>query len=113
MARMSRRERMREALRRWRRSGLSAAAFCRREGMVPQTLSYWKRVLGPAKAVVRRRRAARPVGFVPVRLVDSADGVATTGGLEIALASGDRLVVREGVSRELLRDALLVLRERC
>jgi len=112
MARISRRERMREVLRRWRRSGLSAAAFCRREGMAPQTLSYWKRVLGPAKAVVRRRRAAQPVGFVPVRLVDSADGVAA-GGLEIALASGDRLVVREGVTRELLREALLVLRERC
>jgi hypothetical protein len=43
--------------------------------------------------------------------VDSGAGVA--GGLEIALASGDRLVVREGVSRELLRDALMVLRERC
>ena len=112
MARMSRRERMREALRRWRRSGLSAAAFCRREGMAAQTLSYWKRALGPAQTVVRRRRATRPVGFVPVRLVDYAEGVAA-GGLEIALASGDRLVVREGVSRELLRDALLVLRERC
>ena len=113
MARMSRRERMRGLLRWWRRSGLSAAAFCRGEGMSAQTLSYWKRALGPAKAVVRRQRAARPVGFVPVRLVDSADDVATAGGLEIALASGDRLVVREGVTRELLRDALMVLRERC
>lgn len=113
MARITRREEMERVLARWRRSGLSAAGFCRREGMAPQTLSYWKRALGPAKAVVRRRRAARPVGFVPVRLVDSADPVATTDGLEIALASGDRLVVREGVSRELLRDALLVLRERC
>jgi hypothetical protein len=51
---------------------------------------------------------------VPFRLVDSADGVVTAGGLEITLASlaasGDRLVVAEGVSRELLRDALMVLR---
>jgi hypothetical protein len=45
--------------------------------------------------------------------VDSADGVAAAGGLEIALASGDRVVVREGVSPELLRDAVMVLRERC
>jgi hypothetical protein len=81
--------------------------------MAPQTLSYWKRTLGPEKAVVRRRRSARAVGFVPVRLVDSADGLAAAGGLEIALASGDRLVVREGVSRDLLHDTLMVLRERC
>jgi hypothetical protein len=111
MASITKRREMGRALARWRRSGLSAAEFCRREGIVPQTLSYWKRVLGPAKGVVRRRRAARPVGFVPARVVDSGAGVA--GGLEIALASGDRLVVREGVSRELLRDALMVLRERC
>jgi hypothetical protein len=112
MAGIAGRERMRKVLKRWRRSGLSAAEFCRREGMAPQALSYWKRALGRAKAVVRRRRGARPVGFVPVRLVDSNAGVATVGGLEISLASGDRLVVCEGVSRELLRDALMVLRER-
>jgi hypothetical protein len=34
-------------------------------------------------------------------------------GLEIMLVNGDRLVVGAGVSRELLRDALVVLRERC
>jgi hypothetical protein len=81
--------------------------------MVPQTLWYWKRVLGSGKSVKRTRRAARPVGFVPVRLVDSAATGATAGELEISLASGDRLVVRAGVLRELLGDALLALRERC
>lgn len=113
MARITSRKRMERVLARWGRSGLSAAAFCRREGIKPQKLSYWKRALGFSEPIVRRRRAPRPVGFVPVQLVDSADGVATAGGLEIALAGGDRLLVREGVSRELLRDALLVLRERC
>ena len=112
MARMARRERMRALLEGWQRSGESAAAFCRRRGIRPQKLSYWKRVLGLSKPPTRRRRrAARRVGFVPVRLVDSAAGRA--GGLEIALAGGDRLVVGDGVSRELLRDALLLLRERC
>jgi hypothetical protein len=100
-------------LARWRRSGLSAAAYCRRHGIRPQSLSYWKRVLGLSEPIMRRRRAARAVGLVPVRLVGSSEGMATSGRLEIALASGDRLVVSEGVSRELLRDALLALRERC
>jgi hypothetical protein len=108
---MARREEMRRVLARWRRSGVSAAEFCRREGLAPQALSYWKHALGLAR-VVRRRREVRPVGFVPVRLVDSGAGAAS-GELEVTLATGDRLVVRAGVSRELLRDALEVLRERC
>jgi hypothetical protein len=107
---MARREEMGRVLARWRRSGVSAAEFCRREGLAPQALSYWKHALGAR--VVRRRREVRPVGFVPVRLVDSGAGAAS-GELEVTLASGDRLVVRAGVSRELLRDALEVLRERC
>lgn len=113
MASVERRERMRTLVARWQRSGQSGAAFCRRHGINPQKLSYWKRALGLAEPPVRRRRAAKPVGFVPVRLVDSPVGSTTTGGLEIALASGDRLMVGQGVSRELLRDAIQLLRERC
>jgi hypothetical protein len=104
---------MRAVLEGWRRSGESAAAFCRRHGIKPQKLSYWRRALGLAAPVVRRRFAPRRgVDFVPVRLVGASDGV-TAGALEIVLASGDRVVLREGVSRELLREALVILRERC
>jgi hypothetical protein len=109
---MARREQMRRVLARWRRSGVSGAEFCRREGLAPQALSYWKRALGAGR-VARRPREARPVDFVPVRLVDSVAGAAASDGLEITLATGDRVVVRAGVSQELLRDALMVLRERC
>jgi hypothetical protein len=109
---MVRREQMRRVLARWRRSGVSAAAFCRGHGIKPQKLSYWKRALGAGR-VARRPRDARPVDFVPVRLLDSMAGAAASEGLEITLATGERLVVRDGVSRELLRDALMVLRERC
>jgi hypothetical protein len=113
MARIDGRERMRAVLERWRRSGESAAAFCRRHGIKPQKLSYWKRALGLGAPVVRRRSAPRrAVDFVPVRLVGPGDG-AREGALEIVLASGDRVVLREGVSGELLRAALVVLRERC
>ena len=111
MARIGRRQRMRVLVERWRRSGEPAAAFCRREGVHPQRLSYWKRALGFAGPVIRRRRMPRRApSLVPVQVLG---GSGTTGSLEILLASGDRVVLREGVSLELLRNALTVLRERC
>jgi hypothetical protein len=114
MARIEVRERMRALLERWRRSGETAAAFCRRQGINPQKLSYWKRALGLAGPVARRRPAGRRAGrFVPLQLV-GANGSMGGGTVEIVLASGERVVLREGASRELLREALEVLREpRC
>jgi hypothetical protein len=101
---------MRALVERWRRSGETAAAFCRRQGIHPQKLSYWKRALGLGGPLVRRRRVTqRAPGFVPVQLL----GGVAMGQLEILLAGGDRVVLQEGVSRELLRDALMALRERC
>lgn len=111
MAKIETRERMRAVVERWRRSGESAAAFCRRRGLRPQKLSYWKRVLGEAGPIVKRRGGGRRApGFVPVRLLGAG---AVTSGLEIVLVSGERVVVGEGVSRELLGDVLRSLRERC
>jgi 2-polyprenyl-3-methyl-5-hydroxy-6-metoxy-1,4-benzoquinol methylase len=94
---------------RWGRSGLSAAGFCRRHRIPEQRLSYWRRAVLRARHAVRKPDAKRP-GFAPVRVVDLGAG---GGSLEVVLASGDRLVLREGVSVDLLRDALVVLRERC
>lgn len=94
---------------RWERSGLSAAGFCRRHGIPEQRLSYWRRAVLRTSHAAKDRGAKRP-GFAPVRVVDLGAG---SGSLEVVLASGDRLVLREGVSVDLLRDALLVLRERC
>lgn len=57
----------REVLAAWARSGLSAAAFCAREGYSGSRLRYWSERLGG--------RPARPtpsVSFVPVTLADSA-----------------------------------------
>ena len=112
MARMTTREKMRRMLARWRRSGLSAAEFCRREGLAPQKLSYWKRSLKKAGSGVRRG-SAKPVGFVPVRLVDQASSGVLQGSLEISLAGGDRVAVGPEVSPDRLRDVVAILRERC
>jgi len=92
---------------RWEGSGLSAARFCRRHGIAEQRLSYWRRAVR-RRSQGSKERSGGP-GLVPVRVVD----LGGSGSLEVLLSSGDRLVLREGVSMELLRDTLVVLRERC
>jgi len=67
--RAERRERMREVLGRWQRSGGSAVRFCRRHGIHPQKLSYWNEF----SASVRRggteaARTSARTSFVPVQL---------------------------------------------
>ena len=109
VARIKTRERMRALLERWQRSGESAAGFCRRHGIKPQRLSYWKRVLGLSGAAVPRRSRRAGSRFVPVRLVDAGG----SAPLEIHLTSGDRLVLQEDISLELLRQVVAVLRDRC
>jgi transposase-like protein len=101
------RERMRRLLERWQRSGESAAAFSRRHGINPQKLAYWKRVLG--KGLGRETTPAQP-RFVPVRVVDEGS---RGGTVEIVIGASCRLLVQEGVSRELLRDIVAVVREGC
>jgi hypothetical protein len=100
------RERMRTMVERWQRSGLSGAAFCRREGLQARRLSYWKRVLG-----VKPGRRVRRAGLAPVQIVDL--GLAAAASIDVVLSHGERLVVREGVSPALLREVLSALREQC
>jgi len=99
------REGMRTTVERWQRSGLSAAGFCRREGIQARRLSYWKRVVG----VKPEQRASR-TRMAPVQVIDLGLAAAS---IEVVLGGGERLVVREGVSPELLREVLTALRERC
>jgi hypothetical protein len=55
----------RAALASWRRSGLSAAAFCAREGYSQTRLRYWSARLGDAP-----QSGPSPVSFVPIALSD-------------------------------------------
>lgn len=88
-----------------RRSGLSQAEFCRRRGIPPGTLAFWKHTLAHAARPSRSRgRPVRPAtpAFVPVRVVapprpadDAMAGSAAAGGeIEIVLAGGLRVRVR-------------------
>lgn len=53
----------REVLASWRRSGLSAAAFCAREGCTTARLRYWSERLPDAPSA-----STPPVSFVPLAL---------------------------------------------
>ena len=102
---------MQSWLDRWERSGLSAARFCRRHGIPGHRLSYWMRALGRDPGGNAKDGSALRGDFAPIRLVDL--DASAGGSLEVVLASGDRLVLREGVSRDLVRETLAALRERC
>lgn len=78
-----------------RRSGLSIAAFCRRERISqPSFYSWRKRLAGSA--------AERPL-FVPVQVADDAPASA---GLEIELPGGAVVRLPSGASQELIRLAI-------
>ncbi len=76
----------REAIGRFVASGSGRAAFCRREGINPVTLSRWLGEFGDA---------ARPkagAGFVEVRL----DRAPSAGGFELELSTGRHLRIPPG-----------------
>jgi hypothetical protein len=108
----SSREQMQSWVSRFERSGLSAARFCQRHGIQAERLSYWRRVAGQAPDPGGKEPGVPRVELTPVRVLDLA-GPSSHSGIEVHLATGDRLVIHEGVSGELLRRTLLALREGC
>jgi transposase len=73
---------------RWKRSGLSARAFCRAEG-VNEPMFYWWR-----KELIRRDQLKPKPAFLPVRVLDDKPQ-SPMGNVEIVLANGR--CVRVGV----------------
>ena len=86
------------------RSGLSQAEFCRRRGIAPGTLAFWKYTLKHAAAVGPRPAATTPrtpagPAFLPVRVVPTpalpgpppSESLTEAGAIEIVLAR-DRVV---------------------
>lgn len=75
-----------ERIEAWQRSDLSAAAFCRAEGLNYPQFVYWQRAVGATKRV-----SAKAAMLVPVRIEGSSAGV-----LELMLPQGLRLRVPAG-----------------
>ena len=107
MSRQANAVRMRALVGRWRKEGGSGAAFAARHGVSATKFGYWRRLLAGQGSVDGEEARRSPVDFQPVRLVGGS------AGLKIAFATGERMMVHEGVSAATLTAAVTALRSRC
>jgi transposase len=94
---------------RWKRSGLSAAAYGVREGISGDQLSWWKWHLGRKATAQQGGAAPVPVTFVPARLVDRGPAVHDEGQIEVVLGNGRIVRVVGAVDPKLLADTIRVI----
>jgi hypothetical protein len=90
----------------WETSGQTRRAFVQRHGVTLSCFDYWRR------QVLDARRDGRAVAFAPVRVV-ADDTVTGAGVIEVVLSSGERVVIREGASDDLVRAVVAALRASC
>ncbi len=102
-----RQQEMESILAEWLESGESLRGFARRSGYSFDRLRYWSRRLAEAPPVT-----TAPVSFQPVHVV--ADEPGADSQLEVVFAgTGDRLVLRGAITREIVSTVLAELRSRC
>lgn len=109
-----REEHWRRVLARQEQSGLTRAAFCRREGIKDNALSWWAREMrlrGHAgrRATPRntRRKGASRHSFVPVRVIEEAP--VTASALEVVTRSGHIIRLHPGFDPATLRKVVAAL----
>ena len=97
--------------------GACVKAVAVRHDVYPSLVFHWRR-----QAREGRLSATGPAGFVPVRLLASAEPAApsrrpaagsaadSTSGIEITLADGSRIQIRDAAQLPLLRPVLAALR---
>ena len=97
----------RRIMRHWRRSGLSARAFCKELGLSEPSFYGWRRIL--------KQRDATKVAFVPVRVVpeqkEVTDQQTSGSGLELVIGHGRVLRVGPAFDGLTLRRLLALLEE--
>ncbi|MFT3764782.1 MAG: IS66 family insertion sequence element accessory protein TnpB [Minicystis sp.] len=91
----------------WEASGLDAAAFAAREGLVAKSLLWWRWKLRSTPAA-----AASEPRFVPVRVVDTTVRApcpsSTDAAIEIALPNGRVVRVTAGFDPSVLTQVLAI-----
>jgi len=121
------RQAWRQTLRRWRASGESVRAFCRREGISEPSFYWWRRRLsgqrsgsasktsgrGPRQRASTKSSGkqpttrAAPAGFSEVQL--NGAGQTSDDVIELMLPTGERLRIGREVNAEHLQRVLAVL----
>ena len=82
------------------RSGKSVARFCKDQGLTEQAFYFWR----------KRLRNQQPVRFALLETEAVRQQPATDVGLELVLATGERLRISAGVETAMLRRVLEALR---
>ena len=101
------RRRMTALVARWQGSGQTVSAFARANGVTRDQFEYWRRRVAAVGLRPRRsKRESGEIGFRPVRLLDAV-------GVEVVVPSGERVLIREGASTELVAAVMEALRARC
>ena len=99
------REQWRKLIAEAARSGMSTRAFCRGRGVSEPLFYSWRaRLNGPRQGAARRRARTR-FEAASFALVSDAPG-ALDSGVELVLADGRRLRIRQGVDEATLRTVL-------
>ena len=96
----ARSEYWRERINRQERSGLSVHQFCEAQRLTEQAFYAWR----------KRLRKQQPMRFAVVETGPAQQQSATETGLELVLATGERLRISAGVDPTVLRTVLEVLR---
>lgn len=109
--------RWREHVEAWQASGLSQAAYCRRQKLHPITFNYWKQkaaACGWREAVALQKRSVvgDPPGFLPLVVRPGARPVAGERGgwwAEVACANGRVLRLAERIAGDELRSLVVAV----
>src|SRR5579863_4639127 len=80
-------------------SGKSVSVFCHERGVSDASFYTWR----------KRLKTETPLKFA---LVEPAPAASVTSGVELALATGERLHIARGADAATLRMVLTILRER-
>jgi transposase-like protein len=82
------------------RSGKSVAQFCKDQGLTEQAFYFWR----------KRLRSQQPIRFALLETETVQQQPVTEVGLELVLATGERLRIGTGVETATLRRVLEALR---